>query len=292
MVEQLEFEQMASQKGRDHQAGKKKIAFGWYGGKYSHLDWLSPLLPMMPNYCEPYGGSAAILLNREPAEVETYNDLDGDLVNFFRVLREQKDELIEAIGLTPFSKEEFRLAIEYPNGDGISGLEQARRFYIRARQVRTGLAQTASIGRWAHCRNTSRSGMSGSVSRWLGAVDGLPEIAERLLRVQIENDDAIKVIKRYDSVNTLFYCDPPYPHETRGDAKAYSYEMTNQQHEELAEVLKTVEGKVALSTYQSDFIEHLYKGWHKIKAPKKIIHSVKQIRQEVLYSNYDPEEKV
>lgn len=287
MADQLEFEQMASQKTRDHRAGKKKIAFGWYGGKFSHLDWLSPLLPMTPNYCEPYGGSAALLLNREPAEVETYNDLDGDLVNFFRVLREQKDELIEAIGLTPFSKEEFRLAIKYPNGDGISDLERARRFYIRARQVRTGLAQTASEGRWAHCRNTSRSGMSGSVSRWLGAVEGLPEIAHRLLRVQIENDEAIKVIRRYDSVNTLFYCDPPYPHETRGDANAYSYEMTNEQHEELAEVLNSVEGKVALSTYQSEFIDRLYEGWHKIIAPKKIIHSVKQIRQEVLYTNYD-----
>src|SRR5437588_9825524 len=111
----------------------KLIAFGWYGGKYSHLDWLLPLLPKATHYCEPFGGSAAILINREPSPVETYNDIDGDLVTFFRVLREQKDVLIEAIGLTPFSREEFELAISSPR-EGISDLERARRFYVRARQ--------------------------------------------------------------------------------------------------------------------------------------------------------------
>src|SRR5215469_9305490 len=144
--------------------GKKLIAFGWYGGKYSHLDWLLPLLPAARHYCEPFGGSAAVLINREPSPVETYNDLDGEVVNFFRVLREQRDELVEAIGLTPFSKREFELAIGGPR-EGISRVERARRFYIRARQVRTGLAQTASVGRWAHCTLTSRAGMAGAVSR-------------------------------------------------------------------------------------------------------------------------------
>src|SRR5438034_2900464 len=90
--------------------GKRVIAFGWYGGKYSHLDWLLPLLPNCRHYCEPFGGSAAVLINREPSPVETYNDLDGEVVNFFRVLREQKDTLIEQIGLTPFSRAELELA--------------------------------------------------------------------------------------------------------------------------------------------------------------------------------------
>src|SRR5207249_1354239 len=143
----------------------KRIAFGWYGGKYSHLDWILPLLPKAHHYCEPFGGSAAILINREPSPLETYNDVDGEVVNFFRVLRDQKEGLIEAIGLTPFSREEFELAISGPT-EGISDLERARRFYVRARQVRTGLAQKASSGRWAHCRLTSRAGMAGAVSRW------------------------------------------------------------------------------------------------------------------------------
>src|SRR3954454_20796512 len=91
---------------------RKLIAFGWYGGKFSHLDWLLPLLPECHHYCEPYAGSGAVLLNRKPSLVETYNDLDGEVVNFFKVLRKEKNKLVEAIGLTPFSREEFALACE------------------------------------------------------------------------------------------------------------------------------------------------------------------------------------
>ncbi len=265
---------------------RKLIAFGWYGGKYSHLDWLLPLLPDAKHYCEPFGGSAAVLLNREPAPIETFNDVDGEIINFFKVLREQKDDLIEAIGLTPFSREEFELAISEPSG-ALSDLERARRFYVRARQVRTGLAQTASSGRWAHCRLTSRAGMAGAVSRWLGSVEALPEIAQRLLRVQIEHDEALNVIKRYDSEETLFYCDPPYPHESRGDNNAYKYEMSNEEHEALAEVLQKVKGKVALSGYRCDLLDSLYQNWNCIEAPIKTIHSVKSKRREVLWTNYD-----
>ncbi|MDO8637916.1 MAG: DNA adenine methylase, partial [Dehalococcoidia bacterium] len=135
------------------QPTKRLICFGWYGGKFSHLNWLLPLLPRTNHYCEVFAGSAAVLLNREPSPVETYNDIDGEVANFFRVLRDNKDELIYAIGLTPFSREEFKLALSN-HKDGLADVERARRFFVRARQVRTGLAQTASIGRWANCKNT------------------------------------------------------------------------------------------------------------------------------------------
>src|SRR5947209_7001271 len=267
---------------------QKLIPFGWYGGKYSHLEWLLPLLPQCYHFCETVAGSGVVLLNRKPSPVETYNDLDGEVCNFFRVLRDQKDALVEAIGLTPFSREEFALACKLdPN---TNALERARRFYVRARQVRTGLAQVASVGRWANCKNTSRSGMSGVVSRWLGAIDALPEIAERLLRVQIENRPAIDVINLYDSKDTLFYCDPPYVHETRGDSNAYSNEMTDEQHEQLAEVLNSVRGKVAFSNYDCPLINRLYpeRRWKKIVGCLRTIHSTKDKRREVLWSNYDP----
>ena len=269
----------------------KRIAFGWYGGKFSHLDWLLPLLPKCHHYCEPFAGSAAVLLNREPSPVETYNDLDGEVCNFFRVLREEKERLTEVIGLTPFSREEFAIACELdPN---VPELERARRFYVRARQVRTGLAQTASLGRWANCKGTSRAGMSGVVSRWLGGVDALPEIGGRLLRVQIENRPALDVIRLYDSEDTLFYCDPPYVHDTRGDSKAYGYEMTDEQHRALADALNSVQGKVAFSNYDCELIEKLYpsKRWRKIVGPEKTIHSTKDTRREVLWTNYDPYKK-
>lgn len=265
---------------------KKLIAFGWYGGKFSHLDWLIPLLPECNHYCEPFAGSGAILLNRKSSPVETYNDIDGEVVNFFRVLRQENERLIAAIGLTPFSREEFALACELD--PELDEFERARRFYIRARQVRTGLAQTASVGRWANCKNTSRAGMSGVVSRWLGGVDALEWIAERLLRVQIENRPAIDVIKLYDSKDTLFYCDPPYIHDTRGDTASYGYEMTDGQHEDLAWVLNNVEGKVAISNYDCDLMNDLYPSpkWTKHFGLEKTIHSTKDKRQEVLWVNY------
>ncbi|MBM3749098.1 MAG: DNA adenine methylase [Acidobacteria bacterium] len=263
----------------------KLIAFGWYGGKFNHLNWLLPLLPSCHHYCEPFAGSAAVLLNREPAPVETYNDIDGEVANFFRVLRDQKDELVEAIGLTPFSREEFYVALSKTQG-AISDLERARRFFVRARQARTGLAQTASLGRWANCKNTSRAGMSGVVSRWLGSVQDLPAIALRLLRVQIENRPALEVIKLYDNRNTLFYCDPPYVHASRGDRKAYGFEMSDQEHRQLADTLRGAKGKVAVSGYRCGLMDQLYKGWRCVEAPPKNCHSIKKVRQEALWMNY------
>jgi Site-specific DNA methylase len=265
---------------------KKIIAFGWYGGKFSHLEWLLPLLPETHQYCEPFAGSAAVLLNRKPSPVETYNDIDGEVVNFFRVLRDNKDELIQKLSLTPFSREEFAIACEIdPNCDSI---EKARRFYVRARQVRTGLAQTATLGRWANCKNTSRAGMSGVISRWLGGVEQLEDIATRLLRVQIENRPALEAIQLYDDEETLFYCDPPYIHSTRGDTNSYGYEMTDEDHIRLAEVLNNVRGKVAISNYECELMDNLYPEprWHKIAGPVKTIQSTKDTRQEFLWINY------
>ena len=135
--------------------------------------------------------------------------------------------------------------------------------------------------------------MSGVISRWLGAIEALPLIAQRLLRVQIENRPAIDVIRLYDSKQTLFYCDPPYIHVTRGDSKAYSNEMTDDQHRELAEVLNQVRGRVALSNYDCPLMDKLFprKRWHKLVGPLRTIHSTKGKRTEVLWTNYDPSEE-
>jgi len=290
---QLYLSEVAAAEGRNEEAqvlargtsSRKLIAFGWYGGKYSHLKWLLPLLIKCHHYCEPFGGSAAVLLNREPSPLETYNDIDGEVVNFFRVLRNQTSRLKKAIALTPFSREEFYKAINGA-GESLSDLERARRFYVRARQARTGLAQTASLGRWANCKKTSRSGMSGVVSRWLGGVEMLDAIAARLLRVQIENRPAIDLIQLYDDKGTFFYCDPPYPHESRGDSKAYLFEMSEDEHEDLAEALHRIKGKAAVSGYRCALMERLYKGWKRHDAPPKRCHSVKKTRQEALWTNY------
>ena len=269
--------------------GRKKIAFGWYGGKFSHLDFLLPHLPNdARHFCDVFGGSAAVLINRDPAPVETYNDLDSELVNFFATLRhpEQGERLLRDISLTPFSREELELACTPECG--LDAVERARRFYVRARQTRTGLAQTSSKGRWAQCVLTSRSGMAGAVSRWLGAIEDLPRIADRLIRVQIDNAPALEVIQRYDTPDTLFYLDPPYVHESRGDKHAYYGEMSDSDHIELACLLRSIKGRAAISGYRSDLYDSIYADWNRVDAPEKNCHSVRQPRQESLWMNYEP----
>ncbi len=273
--------------GNAKQRRRKMIAFGWYGGKYVHLDFILPHLPGdAEHFCDVYGGSAAVIINRAPARVETYNDLDTELVNFFAVLRDQPEKLIREIGLTPFSREELAKACDWT--PGLEPLERARRFYVRARQTRTGLAQTSSEGRWAHCVLTSRAGMAGAVSRWLGAVEGLPEIAQRMQRVQIENAPALEVIQRYDTPRTLFYLDPPYVHGCRGDSAAYGHEMTDNDHRDLARVLHRIEGRAVLSGYRSVLYEELFADWNRVDAPEKLCNSSKEKRTESLWMNFRP----
>ena len=266
---------------------RKRIAFGWYGGKFSHLDFLIPLLPRdATHFCDVFGGSAAVLLNVEPYAVETYNDIDSELVNFFQTLRNQRGKLVKAIGLTPFSREELTLACQ--KAENVSKLERARRFYIRARQTRTGLAQTSSEGRWAHCVLTSRAGMAGAVSRWLGSVERLPEIAQRLQRVQIENAPAVEVIQRYDTPETLFYVDPPYVHSVRGDTSAYGFEMTDEAHRELADCLNSIHGRAVLSGYRTDLYDRVFTDWHRVDADERRCNSVGTMRKESAWLNFRP----
>ncbi len=272
---------------RSNPRRKRLIAFGWYGGKYSHLDFILPNIPRdAAHFCDVFGGSAAVLFNREPCPVETYNDLDSELVNFFETLRNRQDDLSRAISLTPFSREELARACEYERG--LSPLERARRFFVRARQTRTGLAQVSSEGRWAHCVLTSRAGMAGAVSRWLGSVEGLSEIAQRLLRVQIENAPALDVIARYDTPETVFYLDPPYVHAARGDSAAYGFEMDDDDHAELAAALSSIRGRAVLSGYRTPLYDELYGGWRRVDAPVRTAHSVRQPRRESLWMNFPP----
>ena len=274
---------------------RRMIAFGWYGGKYSHLRWLLPLLPYsgVRHFGDVYGGSAVVLLNREPSPVETYNDLNGEIVNFFRVLRSSKGELMEKIGLTPFSLEEFRVALRRGE-EGISDLERARRFFVRVRQTRNACVHVATERQWAFCRLASRAGMAGNVSRWLGGIEGLSEVAQRLLRVQIDCVPALEILERYDSPQTLFYCDPPYAHGARssGHTKVYAHEMTDKDHTELAAVLHGIKGRAAISGYHCELMDELYGDWNFVqyskKAPSTRTRPDKEAitRVEVLWANY------
>ena len=266
----------------------KKIGFGYIGGKLSHLNYILPLLPNKNTYCEPFGGSASVLLNRSPSKVEIYNDKYSEVVNFFKVLRDDAEELVRLIKLTPYSREEFVKAINNSNNGDI---ERARCFYICCRQSIGSVSQKVSGYQWSYCINDSSKGMSSAVSSWLGSIEGLMQIAERFKKVQIENLSAIEIVNKYDSKETLFYCDPPYPFCSRGKNKIYygDNEMSNSQHKELSYYLKKVKGFIAISSYKSDFMDELYPGWYIYSGKNKMvpISRKKVIRKEVLYTNYD-----
>jgi DNA adenine methylase len=268
---------------------KRIIAFGYFGGKFSHLDWLLPLLPKCWHYVEPFGGSASVLLNRDPSPIETYNDMEGDVVNFFRVLRDNGDELIRKLELTPYSREEFYYACYEKAQDAV---ERARRFFIRILQGPNNQNEKLRLGEWMRSVSTSSNGMSARCSKWLSSIDRLPLVRDRLMRVQIENRPAIDVIERCDSSETLFYCDPPYPMESRPGGVAYCFEMDDRDHRELAEVLHSVKGKVAISGYRCPLMDELYKDWlrhdERPKIPASSANKSKTPRQECLWTNYEP----
>ena len=129
--------------------------------------------------------------------------------------------------------------------------------------------------------------MAGNTARFRNSIEGLEEIATRLLRVQIENRPAIECIKLYDAHGGLIFADPPYVHSTRGDSAAYGIEMTDTEHEELADCLNDCKGMVALCGYNSELYDRLYPSprWQK-HVHTVMAHSVKQEREEVLWTNY------
>lgn len=226
----------------------KNPALRYYGGKWRSAKWITSHFPPHYTYVEPFGGSAGVLLQKKPSTFEVYNDLDQNVVTFFRVLRDREEELIREIQLTPWSRAELKIAYETATDD----LEIARRFYVRCWQSFGHLH-----GGWRY--QHSDNGYS-IVDQW-NSVENLMDTAKRLKLVQIECDNAISVIKRYDTPKTLFYVDPPYVHSTRYRKNGYLHEMDDTQHEELSTVLSQIEGMAIVSGYHSELYDNIYREW-------------------------------
>lgn len=223
-----------------------------------------PHFPKHQTYVEPFGGSAAVLLNKEPSPVEVYNDINSEVVTIFRVLRDHPDELQRALQLTPYSREEF--VRSFGPMDGLDDIEKARRLVVRFRMAFSGHGTNITPGQWSYSVSHANRGMSGRVSAWLSAIDSvLPQVSERFSRVQIENLSWEDIIPRYDTPDTLFYCDPPYMLSTRDAGEAYGNEMTDEQHEALADMLNSVKGHVVLSGYASPEYDKWYRGWKRVE---------------------------
>ena len=248
----------------------KKPALRYHGGKNQIADWILSYFAPHECYNEPYFGGGGSFFRKSRAWLEVINDLDGEVVDNFTMLRDRRDELIEKIKLTPYAKTEWELSYEYDPDP----LEMARRFYIRSYMSIAGpTAQWGSGWRRqkAVTKQRGKKRMQPAPLSFM-KVDHLYIIADRLRGVQIENDTALNVIKRYDGPDTLHYCDPPYPSETRGrwKDKAYKYEMTNDDHRELAELLHSIKGMALVSGYNCDLYEELFGDWTRVDKKTRV----------------------
>lgn len=231
----------------------------YHGGKWRLGTWIESHFPEHVCYVEPFGGSGAVLLRKKPSPLEVWNDLNGDVLNFFAILRSRTAELVRAIELTPFSRAELDLAFQ-PCDDP---LERARRLYVRGWQCMGGPRDADSKSGWRFERTTANSNGKSNVRLW-GQTDQLWAAVARLKEVQFESDDAFKIIRRFDAPTTLFYCDPPYVTSTRGERwqnVAYRYELKDADHTRLAASLHQAEGHVLISGYRCELYDRLYEGW-------------------------------
>lgn len=232
----------------------------WFGGKGNMVAKLLPLIPPHHIYCEVFGGAASLLCAKEPSAVEVYNDIDSRLVNLFRVLRDREafEELRRLVALTLHSREEFKAAkVLHMQGNEV---ERAWRFFMLSRQ-----SFSAKLTSWGYGVGSNARGMAAQTSKWIGAIEMLPELHERWMRVQVENDGWQRVLERFDTPETFFYLDPPYVLGTRS-GKAYDYELSDAEHGDLVARCLKLQGKVLLSGYENGLYSPLVEaGWRSAK---------------------------
>jgi DNA adenine methylase len=228
----------------------------WHGGKRYLAKHIIRHFPAHRVYLEPFGGGASVLLNKTAAEVEVYNDIDLRITRLFRVLREQGDRFLEKVRLIPYSQVEFEDAATY--SPGATELDMAICDFVRWRQSFGGKGES-----WSYTTGRARGGMAGDVNAWWTAIEGLPLVIDRIRRVQILCQSAFDAIPRFDHVDGLIYCDPPYVHSTReqNSRNIYHAEMSDDEHRRLGSLLRQCKAKVVVSGYPSLLYDELYKGW-------------------------------
>jgi DNA adenine methylase len=261
-------------------------ALRWHGGKWLLAPWIIQHFPPHRVYVEPFGGAASVLLRKRRCTGEVYNDLDGEAVNLFRVLRSPRAvELIEAIRLTPFAREELERA-RMPADDDV---ERARLLVVRSFMGFGSDGHNPAI-KTGFRANSNRSHTTPAVD-WANLPEALVLIAERLRGVTIERREAMEVMAAHDGANTLHYVDPPYLPETRsnksrrwgGGYHAYTHEMDDADHAELLAFLPTLNGAVVLSGYHSELYEEALEGWARVE--RAAMADGARSRTEVLWLN-------
>lgn len=239
--------------------------------------WIISHFPKHRVYVEPFGGAGSVLMRKEPSYAEIWNDLDGDVVNLFRVLRSgDGDELVRQLRLTPFSRDEFDAAYEQSD----MPLERARRLVIRSFM---GFGSNGHNRVTGFRANSNRSGTT-PAHDWVNYPDSLATVVQRLAGVTVENKDAKAVMAQHDGPDTLHYVDPPYVFATRADfSKDYAHELTDDDHAELLVFLRGLSGMVALSGYPHDLYDASLHDWKRVEREALADGAAK--RTEVLWLN-------
>lgn len=237
-------------------------ALRYHGGKWKLAPWIVSRFPAHRIYVEPFGGGASVLLRKPRSYAEVYNDLDGEIVSFFLVLQDlaQARRLEQLLIDTPFARAEFVLAYE-PTDDPV---ERARRLLIRS-FMGFGSDGHNDARMTGFRANSNRSGTT-PARDWRNFPRQVALLHNRLRGVVIENRPAIEVLRQHDATQTLFYVDPPYVFNSRAtcknsDGKNYRHEMSDDDHRELASVLRSLSGAVILSGYSSELYSELYGDW-------------------------------
>lgn len=229
----------------------------YYGGKSRISAWVIAQFPKHRVYTEAYGGAASCLLRKERAYAEIYNDLNGELVNLFKVVRDQGPELLRKIQLTPFSRQEMIEAYDH----SVDAVEQARRTIVKANM---GHGSDSLYRQNGFRGSVNRAGSTPSHD-WASYPPALARIIERFQGVVIESMEAIGVLQKYDAPDALHYVDPPYMAETRQPRHGYVHELTDMDHFALSNVLHSLRGGVVLSGYESPLYKELYKDWRRVE---------------------------
>lgn len=235
-------------------------ALRYHGGKFRMALWVMQYFPPHRCYVEPYGGAAGVLLQKARSYAEVYNDLNGELFNFFSVLRDPvlRERLAVQLVLTPYSRQEF-LDASKPCLDPV---ERARRLCVRSHMsFGSGGASGAQTG----FRSDTKREYSTAQHVWAQYPDSIAVLGARLCGVLLENQDALKVMTAHDASSTLHYVDPPYMQSTRKVKRSYADEMSLEQHEEMLGTLRSLKGFVVLSGYANALYDDLLTGWRRVE---------------------------
>jgi DNA adenine methylase len=257
--------------------------FAYFGGKTTLAPKIASLLPDHDHYVEPFAGSLAVLLAKQVSKFETVNDLDGDLMTFWRVLRDRPADLARVCALTPHSRAELDLAADLDVADEV---ECARRVWVRLTQSRS---HSLTGSGWKYSQHLGINPNRIPHSAYLDAyAHRIEAAAKRLKRVSLECRDAREIIRDYGQHSGVcLYVDPPYLGSARGATiSRYRCEMTGDDaHRELADALRACKASVVLSGYASPLYQELFDGWHQtvLKGPPAL--SGDNDRTEVLWSN-------